>query len=277
MNSQLPGACVRAAFVVVMVMTPSLLLSGVGPRIAEATLLVAGFAALFVLVEYGSSHPSLIEFRSAPPFNRARFAVLAVMVVLISLAVGAGPQGGAGPRLVAALGLVLGDAMDFPFSPLRAVLRLMPEGADAMALRSALGLAYLIGLAGVAVFALLIRARGWPARRDSLNVWINLPTFHTGGDVVARLRRDGGVNVLLGIALPYLTPIAGLFVARSYGLSMLENDVMLVWVISLWAFLPVALFLRGLAMRRLALLIEQERQRLEAGAGPDRASDLLPA
>ncbi|MCK0168353.1 hypothetical protein MWU52_12380 [Jannaschia sp. S6380] len=272
MISQLPGACIRAFLVVVMVLTPSLLLPGTNPQFTDAVVLIALFAALFVIVEYGSTYPGLVEFRGAPPFNRVRFAVLFGTLTLIAVAMSGKETGSLLSRLLMAIGLLLGNSTDFPFSPVRLILWLMPEGTtliQAQSVRAAAGLAYLVSLVGLTVFAILIRLRGWPSPTGSFNVWINLPTFDptAGADVVKRLNRDGAVNILLGLALPYLTPPLALFVARNYDLSMLNSDLMLVWVMTLWAFFPASLFLRGIAMRRLALMISQKRRRFSAVQG----------
>nr|WP_281494123.1 hypothetical protein [Jannaschia sp. S6380] len=255
-----------------MVLTPSLLLPGTNPQFTDAVVLIALFAALFVIVEYGSTYPGLVEFRGAPPFNRVRFAVLFGTLTLIAVAMSGKETGSLLSRLLMAIGLLLGNSTDFPFSPVRLILWLMPEGTtliQAQSVRAAAGLAYLVSLVGLTVFAILIRLRGWPSPTGSFNVWINLPTFDptAGADVVKRLNRDGAVNILLGLALPYLTPPLALFVARNYDLSMLNSDLMLVWVMTLWAFFPASLFLRGIAMRRLALMISQKRRRFSAVQG----------
>ncbi|WP_235962715.1 hypothetical protein [Jannaschia marina] len=250
-------------------------------QITDTFVLIAIFAAVFVIVEYGSTYPGLVEFRGAPPFNRVRFLTLFVTLVLISVACAGKYESTLLSRLVMAIGVLLGQSMDFPLSPIRLILWLLPEGtslSQAHSVRAAAGLAYLTSLVGLTVFAILIRIRGWPSPTGSFNVWINLPTFDptAGADVVKRLNRDGAVNILLGLLLPYLAPPLAVFIARSYDLSMLHSDLMLVWVMALWAFLPTSLFLRGIAMRRLALMISHKRRRLGQEDGvPDPA--FLPA
>lgn len=272
MISQLPGACFRALLVVVTVLMPSLLLAEETSQVTDTVLLVAIFAALFVGVEYGSTSPSLLEFRYAPPFNRVRFAILFGTLALASVALSGGADASALAGLLLAIGALLGHATDLPLSPVRLVLWLVPEGAtpvEVQAVRATAGLAYLVSLTGLTVFAILIRLRGWPAPAGGFNVWVNLPTFdpNAGAEVVRQLRRDGAVNILLGILLPYVTPLIAAFAGRSHGVSVLDSDLMLVWMMSLWAFLPAALFLRGIALRRLAELIWQRRRRLGAADG----------
>ncbi len=272
MISQLPGACFRALLVAVTILVPSLLLRGQTSQVTDAILLVAIFAALFVVVEYASICPSLLEFRHAPPFNRVRFGILFGILALASIALSGGTDASPLARLLLAIGALLGHATDLPFSPVRLVLWLLPEAASPVqvqAVRATAGLAYLVSLTGLTIFAILIRLRGWPSPTGSFNLWINLPTFDptAGADVVRRLGRDGAVNILLGILIPYVAPPVAVVAARFYGVSMLDSDLMLVWMMSLWAFVPAALLLRGIAMRRLAVLILQKRRRIGAADG----------
>ncbi|MEM7487910.1 MAG: hypothetical protein AAF390_02170 [Pseudomonadota bacterium] len=262
-------------------MTPSLLLPASDTQVTEGVVLLAIFAGIFVLAEYGSIYPGLVEFRFAPPFNRVRFGILVATLLLLSIACRAQTDPTTLSRLVAAIGLLVGQSVDFPFSPIRLVMWLLPEGTsvtDATLVRTTTGLAYLVGLVGLTIFAILIRLRSWPSPNGSFNMWVNLPTFDptAGSDVVAQLRRDGAVNILLGLILPYFGPLAAYYLARSYGLSMLDGNLLLVWTMSLWAFLPTSLFLRGIAMRRLALIISMKRRRI---AGPEGPADpaFMPA
>ncbi len=245
---------------------PSLLLNEQNPQSTDTVVLVAIFAGLFVIAEYGSIYPGLVEFRSAPPFNRVRFGILFGILALTSIALGGRADGSLLARLLMAIGSLLGHSTDLPFTPIRLVLWLLPEGttlAQAQAVRATAGLAYLVSLFGLTIFAILIRLRSWPSPTGSFNVWVNLPTFDptAGADVVKRLNRDGAVNILLGVLLPYIAPLIAAYIGGSYGISMLDSDLMMVWIMSLWAFLPASLFLRGIAMRRLALMISQKRRR----------------
>lgn len=281
MISQLPGACIRALLIVVMVLTPSLLLPEGSPQITDTIVLIALFGGFFVVAEYGSIYPGLVEFRDAPPFNRVRFGMLFTTLLLIALACRGVETPSTLARFVQAIGLLLGQSMDFPLSPVRLILWLLPEGttlAQAHIVRIAAGLAYLVSLVGLTIFAIMIRLNNWPSPSGSFNVWINLPTFDptAGADVVKRLNRDGSINILLGILLPYLTPPVAFFIARSYDVSMFDSSLLLVWVMALWAFLPASLFLRGIAMRRLALMISKKRRRYGAEMGAEDP-DFLPA
>ena len=59
MISRLPGALLRAALVVLLVATPSLLLPGVSADGKQIVALVAIFGAALTIFEYASAYPGL--------------------------------------------------------------------------------------------------------------------------------------------------------------------------------------------------------------------------
>lgn len=274
MLSRLLGALLRAVLVVVVVATPSLLLPGTTEEGAQMVTLVALALGIFIAIEYGATYPALVEFRDAPPFNRVR--ILSLLVVLLCLSVVAG---GADPSsslhlVLNALGLLVGHALDFPFSPVAVVLNQLPADAPAISglqVKAMTGLAILITLVALVIFALLLKMQHWPNRGQAFNVWINLPTFDptTGGDVVTRLMRDARVNIFLGLCTTFILPIVGLAGAEHLGLQLLSSPHTMVWGIALWMFLPLSMFMRGLAMARIAEMIREKRARLVASVAAD--------
>jgi len=236
--------------------------------------LVALALGIFIAIEYGATYPALVEFRDAPPFNRVR--ILSLLVVLLCLSVVAG---GADPSsslhlVLNALGLLVGHALDFPFSPVAVVLNQLPADAPAISglqVKAMTGLAILITLVALVIFALLLKMQHWPNRGQAFNVWINLPTFDptTGGDVVTRLMRDARVNIFLGLCTTFILPIVGLAGAEHLGLQLLSSPHTMVWGIALWMFLPLSMFMRGLAMARIAEMIREKRARLVASVAAD--------
>lgn len=281
-TSQLPGAGFRATLVVALVLAPSVLLRDPSSGAADVAMLTALFAGLFTLVEYASAAPVLVDFRAAPPVNRFRFAALALTALALALASGGAEEGASAlSRLMMAVGLLLGHAMDVAASPVRMVLASLPADAtpaQAQAFRAAAGLAYLVSLAMLTLFAIALRVRDWPDAPDSFNLWVNLPNFApgAGADVVRRLRRAGSINLLLGIGAAYLAPPLAMWVGGGTGITILQSDLLLVWAMSTWAFLPTALFMRAIALHRLAAMVALRLRRLGAdGAGEDPA--FLPA
>jgi hypothetical protein len=259
------GAFVRALLVIVMIVTPSLLLPGTDADVMPVVTLVALFAAGLTFFEYASTYPGLVEFRDAPPFNRIRFGSLFVTVVLLTELVVGTVTPTAFSQLVTGIGATVGDAIDFPYSPVRLVVLMLPEDADPrhiQLVRDSAGLAYIISLFTLAIFIIFQRLRQWPTRNGGFNVWVNLPTFDptAGGDVVERLERDARFNIALGFLLPFLTPAVIKSATSLFGTVSLDNPQTLIWTVAAWAFLPASLFMRGIAMGRIALLITEKRK-----------------
>ncbi|RYH04619.1 hypothetical protein EU805_02605 [Salipiger sp. IMCC34102] len=261
-----------------LVATPTLLLPAQGGSASSVVVLVAIFAAIFTVVEYTVDSPSFIEFRSAPPFNRLRFAALFVTVLTISLTM-SDADGSALVSLVEAAAFRIGDSLDFPFSPVRLILLMMAPSTtpETLAvLRAAAGVAYFMSILATMFFIVLLRWNRWPRRNDSFNVWINLPMFDPtgGGDVVARLSRDGQVNLVLGYLLPFLIPAVGKMVSMFGMPIVLDDPQTMIWMVAAWAFLPASLLMRGIALTRVAQMIHMQRKRAYRKAA---AEGLLPA
>ncbi|MCX8509280.1 MAG: hypothetical protein ORN49_10450 [Rhodobacteraceae bacterium] len=267
MVSRITGAFVRAILVMVLIATPSLMLPGVNSDTTQIVALVALFAAGLTFFEYASTYPGLVEFRDAPPFNRLRYLSLLGTVLLLSTIMRGQTEPTTLTSFVDVLGSKLGAAIDVPYSPVRLVVMMLPENmaTDQVALvRTSAGIAYLISLLTLIIFVLTLRLIGWPSRMGTFNVWINLPTFDptTGGDVVDRLTRDSRFNIAMGFLLPFVLP--GLVKLGSQSLSQvtLESPHTLIWMMTAWAFLPASLFMRGIAMGRIARMIADKRRAL---------------
>ncbi|MFA5580659.1 MAG: hypothetical protein WDA25_01765 [Paracoccaceae bacterium] len=265
MFARLAGSVLRAICVVILIAMPSLLLPAVSPDTAQIVALICIFGAALTIMEYGAAYPGLIEFRDAPPFNRIRFVSLFITVLLLTLIL----RGLESPTLttwfVTAIGALIGHVLDFPYSPVRLMVLMLPEGTSAghiALVRTAAGISYLISLLSLAVFVVVLRGQRWPAEAGIFSVWVNLPMFNprSGGDVVARLVRDGRFNIALGFLLPFVIPATVKLVSELFGGVTLANPHTLVWTIAAWAFLPVSLFMRGIALGKIARLIADQRE-----------------
>lgn len=263
--TRLAGAALRAFFVVLLIAAPSLISPVAAADVGLIVALVALFGAGLTFFEYASTYPGLVEFRDAPPFNRVRFGSLFVTVVLLALLVRDGQAGNALTGVVTLVGAMIGQAIDFPYSPVRLVVLMLPADAPidhVHLVRNAAGLAYLTSLMSLFVFIVLQRLLQWPLNHGSFNVWVNLPTFDptAGGDVVDRLERDARFNVALGFLLPFLTPAVVKSATSLFGAVSLDSPQTLIWTVAAWAFLPASLFMRGIAMGRIAALITEKRK-----------------
>jgi len=83
---------------------------------------------------------------------------------------------------------------------------------------------------------------------------------------VSRLQRDGRINVVLGVLLPFFTPAVVKATSDLVNPIMLDNPQTLIWTMSAWAFLPASMIMRGMAMLRVSDLIEEKRRRAYANA-----------
>ncbi|WP_164660531.1 hypothetical protein [Tropicibacter sp. Alg240-R139] len=271
MIARITGAALRGILVALMVVTPALYLPGYTTDSPEIVVLLAILAFVLTFAEYNSTFPSFIEFRDAPPLNRLRFIALMSMVVLLTLICKHKYAPTNVTTLFAGMGVLIAHLVDFPFSPVRLVVLMLPDHATLSTVNSvriAAGVSYVVALATVAAFYIAVRVRGWPVGNGAFNVWINLPLFDptTGGDVVSRLQRDGRINVVLGVLLPFFIPAVVKATADLVNPIMLDNPQTLIWTMSAWAFLPASMIMRGMAMLRVSDLIEEKRRRTYANA-----------
>jgi hypothetical protein len=258
------GAAVRAFLVMVLIVLPSVILPGIGTDTKQIVALMALFAGTLVFVEYNAVYPSLVEFRDGAPFNRIRYLMLLAIVLSLSVIVADTTNPTTVSGLFNALGLVVGDAMDFPYSPVRLATYMLSEDATAdqiAAVRTTAGTAYLISLVSLAVFVIVLKIAGWPSTKSAFNVWVNLPTFEptAGGDVVDRLDRDARVNLGVGFLLPFVVPALIAVLSSGLPTNVIASPQSLIWSIAAWAFLPASLLMRGVAMARIADMIRTKR------------------
>ncbi|WP_348539448.1 hypothetical protein [Shimia sp. R9_1] len=234
-------------------------------------MLFALFSGCLVFIEYVSSAPSIIEFRYAPPFNRLRFLAIFFTVFALSVIARGEVAPNAFTAFLHALGIIVGDAIDFPYSPVRLMVIMLPNNASAELVhqvRTASGLSYLISLITLVVFFFYLRILGWPARNGAFNVWVNLPLFDptAGGDVMPRLQRDGRLNIALGFLMPFLIPAIIQMMSDLIDPIYLSDPKTMIWTISAWAFVPASMIMRGMAMTRVATLINENRRRAYAAS-----------
>ena len=268
------SALTRAILVALLVATPSLLLPFTAQDTAQIVVILALLASFMTFIEYYGRYPSIIEFRFAPPFNRLKFLGLALTIVSLSLICRGKTDPNSLTLWLTQLGDGLGRAIDFPYSPVRLVVLMMPAYADGdliNSVRTAAGISYMISLVMMFVFLTIVRIFGWPVRNGAFNVWVNLPLFDPtgGGDVLNRLKRDAGLNIVLGSLLPFLIPAAIKMASDMVDPISIANPQTLIWTMTAWAFLPASMLMRGIAMSRIADMIEEKRRRAYAKAEAD--------
>ncbi|WP_116558307.1 hypothetical protein [Pararhodobacter oceanensis] len=271
-KSNVPGAVARALLVVALAIFPAMAIPSTAPDVAQSMILLAVFAGGIVFAEYASEYPGLIEFRFAAPFNRSRFALIALMAVLLSLLQRHGVEPGALSALAAKLASACGQMLDFTGSPVHLLAAALPSWvpeAHLTLVRDGAALSMVLAATTVIGFAAAIKLNAWPMGAGPFNVWINLPTFDptAGNDVVLRLQRHARINVVLGLLLPFLLPAAFFASAVLIKPLTLLSPMGFVWGIVLWAYLPAALVMRGVAMARVARMIRVSRRRFADSEG----------
>lgn len=256
----------RAIAVAVLIALPTVLLPASAGGADQIVVLGALLAALLTFMEYNTIYPCMIEFRHAPPYNRLRFAAFALTVFAVALILRQPEIPSIGGAILREMAAMLGRFMDFPYSPVRLVLFLMPDGAASAGVevvRDLAALAYVASIAMVVLFVAVLTALGWPARNGAFNVWINLPMLSqtTNSDIVPRMRLHALLNILLGMSLPFLVPgVAMTMSALTDAITPLGPQSM-TWALTLWAFLPAGLVMRGIAINRIAVMILRKRHR----------------
>lgn len=259
------GAAVRAFLVMILIVMPSVILPGIGTDTKQIVALMALFAGALVFMEYNAVYPSLVEFRDGAPFNRIRYLMLLAIIITLSVIVADREDPTTVTRLFRAVGVLIGQSLDFPYSPVRLASYLMAETAtpaEVLDVRTAAGTAYFLSILSLAVFVIVLKLAGWPSTKSAFNVWVNLPTFDptAGGDVVDRLERDARVNISIGFLVPFVIPVLIAVLTSGLPPDAMSSPQPLIWAAAAWAFLPASLLMRGVAMGRVADMIRVKRQ-----------------
>lgn len=264
MLGRIIGAAFRAVLVLVVIAAPALLLPDTSIATQEIALLLGGVVAAFTLFEYASTHPGLIDFRFAPPYNRIRFLAFAMQILsLIFLCRAVEGQDNFSADLLSVADQMVA-MLNFPLSPVRIATEMVAAGEDpelASLLQRAAALSFFVTFCSLAFFAVFLWLFRWPVGRRDFNLWVNLPTFEPGygRDVERRLRRDGMINLLAGIAFLYLLPVLVMRTSGWFDPSVLNNYQPLVWGVTFWAFVSGSLVIRGAAILKVGVLVRRSR------------------
>jgi hypothetical protein len=261
---RLPGALVRALLVVLAVTAPSFLIPNSSASAREISVIIGAITGAFILFEYGAANPGLIDFRFAPPYNRARFAVFTAALLLLTFYVRAQRWEDPFSEDLLEVSVRLGALLDFPLSPVRLAGEILSDPAapelDPI-LRGAAALSCVTGIVGAAFFGGLLWAFSWPTDRGNFNLWVNLPTFEIayGRDVERRLTRLGALTVLAGLAAPYLMLLGASSAGGMFDVGALLDPLPLIWSAAIWGVAPPLIIMRGALILKIARLIRMAR------------------
>lgn len=265
MFSRFLGAVFRAIWVIVLISIPSYLLSTQTVDSALLTSFASVCCGVLIFAEYNARAPSFIEFRDAAPVNRIRFITGLAMIFVLTMS----QRHAIAPTTLTGLSHLItykvGMLMDFPYSPVR-LFQLATPAASTDEARQIIthmaGLAYAVSIIGVLVLAAALYFSGWPTNGRSFNMWVNLPTFEpvANGDSMGRLNRDATMSMVAGFLMPFALPA----LAHFMGALDVPVDGMSpharVWLVWVWAFWPVSLFMRGVAIMFVVRSIAAQRE-----------------
>lgn len=256
---QLVGALVRALILGVVIVTPSYILPDIPNVARELSLIIAAIIAAFVLFEYASKTPGFVDFRFAPPYNRFRVGILAALAVGLSLICRATINGG--PEILA-----LADKSTLytltPNSPVEFALQKISQFETSSSnelLTRVFSSAFAIGGSLMLALSFLLWLFKWPFGRSKFNLWANLPTFAPAEVSLTghRLRRDGWLNIFISFALFYAIPFSFGIIQNLLGPDLFGNMHSLVWVATIWAFLPAVTFIRGVSLIKISRILSK--------------------
>lgn len=264
MFGRLVGGVLRAALLVFVIGAPAFLLPDATVSSQEITLIVAGLAAAFTVFEYASTHPGLIDFRFAPPYNRVRYISFAVQVLTLTfLARAMAGHDSFGPQIIYLADRFLAFG-SFPLSPLGMVRGAIPADAAPevvlLMMRSA-ATSFWLSFMALLLFGLILLVIRWPVARRDFNLWLNLPTFAPGyaSDVERRLRRDGLANLIAGFVFLYLAPPLALRLSALSQVTTSPDYQVILWSSVFWATISGSLVIRGIAVLKVCRLVKSSR------------------
>jgi hypothetical protein len=259
--TRLAGASVRAALVAAMIVLPAIVLPEISHNAADLAILSAAIAAAFVVFEYGFTTPSLIEFRFAAPYNRIRFALLALLLTGIAFAFRGPVEQTATTIAVSSFAVTSASIWEFTGSPLM-FFNGMTRELDAegrLLLSNAAALSLSLTVLALIVFSAVIWMFHWPLKARNFNLWVNMPNFdsNVGVETQQILRQSALVNMIIGLSLPFLIPQAALTFMGPLEPISSTNSLLLLWMIAIWCFVPAASILRSIALYKVATLINE--------------------
>lgn len=251
------GALIRALILGVIIAAPSFILPDIPNVARELSMIIAAIIAAFALFEYASKTPGFVDFRFAPPYNRFRIGILAALAIGTSLVIRASITGNANILELADWARSVAITQNAPVEFVMSKISVLNTDSSQVLLSRVFSSAFMISIALTGLMTSLLWLFKWPFGRTEFNLWANLPTFVPAEVSLTgrRLRRDGWFNIVLSLALFYVVPFIFPTIQYRLGPDLFGNSHSLVWVATLWGFLPAMMFIRGASLIKISRIL----------------------
>jgi hypothetical protein len=253
------GALIRALILGIIVAAPSFILPDIPNVARELSMIIAAIIAAFALFEYASKTPGFVDFRFAPPYNRFRIGILAALAIGLSLVARASIMGNAEILSFADWTRTYTITPNSPVEFALAKIATLETTSSTLLLTRIFSSAYFISVSLTALMSGLLWVFKWPFGRTKFNLWANLPTFAPAEVSLTgrRLRRDGWLNIALSVTLFYVLPFAFPLIQDRLGPDLFGYNHSLIWVATVWAFLPALMFIRGTSLIKISRILSK--------------------
>jgi len=259
--NRLIGAVLRAVVMIIIIALPSFILPDSTLNARELSMIAGGVVGAFTIFEYAAKSPGFVDFRFAPPYNRMRVAIIASELLVIAFYYRDLPLGGS----IIDFGEQVSALATLPGSPVRMTLDMFANTltpGQLSRLGTAMSLAMVLALGLATLFAILLWVSRWPVDRAGFNLWVNMPNFEPSevGRTERRLYRDGMLNILFAPLILYSAPYVLPLASNTLGSSLLREPQSVVWLATLWAFVPASLIIRGAAILKIRWILREAKK-----------------
>ncbi len=248
---------IRALILGVIIAAPSFILPDIPNVARELSMIIAAILAAFALFEYASKSPGFVDFRFAPPYNRFRVGIFAALAIGTSLVIRASITENTDILELADWARSIAITPNAPAEFAMFKIKMFNTASSELLLSRVFSSAFMISVILTGLMTALLWLFKWPFGRTKFNLWANLPTFVPAEVSLTgrRLRRDGWLNIMLSLGLFYVVPFVFPVIQNRLGPDLFGNSHSLVWVATLWGFLPAMMFIRGASLIKISRIL----------------------
>ena len=258
------GAIVRALFVGILFLYPSVLIAG---GLGNVDLFVQALCLLgvaIVMVEYMVEVPAIIEFRYAPPYNRMRFLLMMVLCLVLLAALGPNTFTGGNASLILPVANSFEAIFSWGSSPVQVLAPALTNDPTLFGGNLTLILSLVFGtmMFGAITFGIYLWISPWPLSAKGFNLWPNMPSFNAraGERASIKILQVAILSLALALLLPYIFAFFIEYCRNSLGMDFVSSKLVVYWTIFLWAAMPAMAIMRSVSLMKLAFLAENMRR-----------------